>query len=73
MIKQNSMVWKECRPHVEFAYNHATRSTTSRSPSKVVHGFNPYTPLDLLPLQVQTNMDASKALNFTKKLHQYTK
>jgi len=50
VIKKNIESWEECLPHVEFAYNRATHSITQHSPFEVVYGFNPLTPLDLLPL-----------------------
>ncbi|KAE8688130.1 Calmodulin-binding protein 60 E [Hibiscus syriacus] len=50
IIKKNIKAWEECLPHVEFAYNRAVHSRTKMSPFDVVYGFNPLTPLDLLPL-----------------------
>jgi len=50
MIVQNIREWEELLPHIEFAYNSVVHSTTSHSPFEVVYGFNPLTPLDLLPL-----------------------
>lgn len=51
IIKKNIRTWEECSPHVQFAYNRVVRSTTTKcSPFDVVCGFNPSTPLDLLPL-----------------------
>ena len=47
---QNIREWEELLPHIEFAYNRVVHSTTSHSPFEVVYGFNPLTPLDLLPL-----------------------
>ena len=49
VIKKNIKSWEECLPHVEFAYNRVVHSTTQQSSFKVVYGFNPLTPLDLLP------------------------
>ena len=50
MIKKNIKSWEECLSHVEFAYNRVVHSITQYSPFEVVYGFNPLTPLDLLPL-----------------------
>ena len=50
VIKKNLRTWEECLPHVEFAYNRVVHSTTQMSPFEIVYGFNPLTPLDLLPL-----------------------
>ena len=49
MIVQNIKEWEELLPHIEFAYNRVVHSTTSHSPFEVVYGFNPLTPLYLLP------------------------
>ena len=48
-VNKNLKTWEEWLPHVEFAYNRVVHSTTQMSPFKVVYGFNPLTPLDLLP------------------------
>ncbi|XP_061337074.1 uncharacterized protein LOC133284106, partial [Gastrolobium bilobum] len=50
VIKKNIKSWEQCLPHVEFAYNRAVHSATHYSPFEIVYGFNPLTPLDLLPL-----------------------
>ena len=50
MIVHNIWEWEELLPHIEFAYNRVVHSTTSHSPFEIVYGFNPLTPLDLLPL-----------------------
>jgi transposase InsO family protein len=54
LIKKNIKEWEEC-------YNRAKHSTTGKSPFEVVYGFNPLSPLDILPLPLQEriNMDAS--------------
>ncbi|KAK1698286.1 hypothetical protein QYE76_014983 [Lolium multiflorum] len=75
MIKKNLKEWEECFPHVEFAYNRAVHSTTELCPFEVVYGFKPITPLDLLPLPIheRVNMEASKRVDFVKKIHVKTK
>ena len=41
--------WAECLPFVDFAYNRIVHSTTSVSPFEIIYGFNPPTPMDLIP------------------------
>ncbi|XP_024009250.1 uncharacterized protein LOC112084361 [Eutrema salsugineum] len=50
LIKKNLKAWEDCLPHVEFAYNHSIHSASKFSPFQIVYGFNPTTPLDLMPL-----------------------
>jgi len=50
VLKRNHKSWDEYLPHIEFAYNRVVHSTTKLLPFEVVYGFNPLTPLDLLPL-----------------------
>ncbi|XP_033138902.1 uncharacterized protein LOC117131538, partial [Brassica rapa] len=50
IIKKNLKSWEDCLPHCEFAYNHAVHSATKFSPFEIVYGFNPISPLDLIPL-----------------------
>lgn len=75
MIKKNLKEWEDCLPHVEFAYNRVVHSTTQLNPFEVVYGFNPITPLDLLPLPLQerANMEATKRADYVKKMHEKTK
>jgi hypothetical protein len=75
MVKKNLKDWKECLPHVEFAYNRAVHSTTNLCPFKIVYGFKPIAPIDLLPLPLQEriNMEASKRAAYIKKIHEKTK
>ena len=75
MIKKNLKGWEDCLPHVEFAYNRVVHSTTQLCPFDVVYGFQPITPLDLLPLPIQEriNMEASKRADFVRKIHEKTK
>jgi len=49
IMKGNHKSWDEYLSHIEFAYNRVVHKTTNTSPFEVVYGFNPLTPLDLLP------------------------
>lgn len=71
IIQKNLKQWEKCLPHVEFAYNRAVHSTTSYSPFEVVYGFNPLTPLDILPLPTNefANFDGNKKADFVRELH----
>lgn len=64
--------WEECLPFVEFAYNRSTHCTTNFSPFEVVYGFNPLTPLDLLPLPCdeKASLDGRKKAELVKSLHE---
>ena len=59
-------------PFIEFAYNRSVHSTTNFSPFEIVFGFNPLTPLDLLPLPVNemASLDGQKKAEMVKKLHE---
>ena len=72
IIKKNLKSWKECLPHVEFAYNRIVHSATQFSPFEIVYGFNPLTPLDLMPLPLseRANLDGKKKAEFVQTLHQ---
>lgn len=50
VITRNLKRWEDCIPLVEFPYNRTVHSSTGFSPFEVVYGFNPLTPLDLVPL-----------------------
>ena len=52
VINKNLKTWEDCLPFIEFAYNRTMHTTTSYSPFEVVYGFNPTTPLDLMPLPI---------------------
>ena len=75
LIKKNIKEWEECLPITEYAYNRARHSTTGKSPFEVVYGFNPLSPLDILPLPLQerTNLDASARASCIKKMHEDTR
>ncbi|KAH9658278.1 hypothetical protein KPL70_023423 [Citrus sinensis] len=48
---------------------------TKFSPFEIVYGFNPLTPLDLLPLPIdeRASMDGKKKAEFVKQLHERTR
>jgi hypothetical protein len=75
VLKKNLNMWEECLPHVEFAYNRATHSTTKVSPFQVVYGFNPRAPIDILPLPTSERIhdDAKERAEFILKMHETTK
>ena len=52
LIQKNLKTWDDYFPFIEFAYNRSVHSTTNLSPFEIVYGFNPLTPLNLLPLPV---------------------
>ena len=71
IIQKNLKNWEECLPHVEFAYNRSVHATTNHSPFEVVYGFNPLTPMDLLPLPLEkANLDGKQKADFVKVLHE---
>ena len=69
-------MWEELLPRIEFVYNRVIKSTTSHNTFEVVYGFNPLTPLDLIPIpilyEVLCKDDFEKA-SFIKNLHQHIK
>ncbi|RDY07849.1 hypothetical protein CR513_07989, partial [Mucuna pruriens] len=65
VIQNNLRNWGKCL-HVEFAYNRTIHSTSSYSPFKVVHGFNPLIPFDILtlPTNEHANLDGKQKESF---------
>jgi transposase InsO family protein len=41
VLDTNLRRWEDCLPHVEFAYNHATHSSTKMCPFQIVYGYIP--------------------------------
>ncbi len=66
LISRNLRTWEECLPHVEFSYNRSIHGSTGCSPFEVVYGFNPLTPLDLMPIptNVKLDMDGKSKADF---------
>ena len=61
IVNKNWKNWDECLAYVELSYNHSGHSTTKQSPFEVVYGFNPTTPLDLVPILVSERGTADGA------------
>uniref|UniRef100_A0A151UHM5 Transposon Ty3-I Gag-Pol polyprotein n=1 Tax=Cajanus cajan TaxID=3821 RepID=A0A151UHM5_CAJCA len=73
ILKGNKKTWDDCLPHIEFDYNRVVHNTTNLSPFEVVYGFNPLTPLDLLPLPNTTSLfhkEGVSRADFIKKYHE---
>lgn len=72
VIGKNFKTWEDCLPYVEFAYNRSVHSATNYSPFEIVYGFNPLTPLDLMPLPVDecANLDGERKAELVKQLHE---
>ncbi|RDY14418.1 hypothetical protein CR513_00523, partial [Mucuna pruriens] len=49
-VGKSLKTWEYWLPHIEFSYNQVVNSTTSHMSFELVYGFNPLTPLDVLPL-----------------------
>ena len=61
--------------YAEFAYNITMHSSTNYSPFEVVYGFNPLTPMDLIPLPIneQGSLDGKKKDEKVKEIHERVK
>ncbi|KAG7572494.1 Integrase catalytic core [Arabidopsis suecica] len=72
LIKKNLKSWEECLPHVEFAYNHSVHSASKFSPFQIVYGFNPISPLDLIPLPVseRASLDGKEKADIVQQIHE---
>ena len=56
-------------------YNRSVHSATHFSPFEIVYGFNPLTPLNIIPLPVNehVNLDGKKKEDFVKQIHEKTR
>ena len=63
---------EECLPFIEFFYNRIIHLTTDFFPFKIVYGFNPLTPMDLvhLPLKEKVLLDGEKNEKMVRQLHE---
>ena len=66
VLKKNIMMWEECLPHVEFAYNQSLHSTTKMSPFEIVSDLIPHAPIDLMPLPSSENLNFDVCLIVVK-------
>nr|KYP46902.1 Transposon Ty3-I Gag-Pol polyprotein [Cajanus cajan] len=76
ILKGNKKTWDECLPHIEFSNKRVVHKTTNLSPFEVVYGFNPLTPLDLLPLPNTTSLyhkEGVSRADFIRKYHEKVK
>jgi hypothetical protein len=53
VLDQNLRRWEDCLPHVEFACNHATHSSTKMFPFQIVYGYIPRAPIDLFSFDTE--------------------
>lgn len=75
IISKNLKSWECCLPFVEFAYNRTVHSATNYSPFEIVYGFNPLSPLDLVPIPIEerTSLDGKRKAELVKQLHEKVK
>ena len=59
-------------PFVEFAYNITVYLTTSFSPFKIIYGFNPLTPMDIIPLSFEerVSLDGENKAKIVRQLNE---
>ncbi|KAG7593973.1 Integrase catalytic core [Arabidopsis thaliana x Arabidopsis arenosa] len=72
LIKNNLKTWEKCLPHVEFAYNHVVHSASKYFPFQIDYGFNPISPLDLIPLPLseRISLDGKKKAELMQQIHE---
>ncbi|WVZ93548.1 hypothetical protein U9M48_039519 [Paspalum notatum var. saurae] len=74
VLDKNLKHWEDCLPHVEFAYNHATHSSTKTCPFQIVYGYIPRAPIDLFALDAADapHIDAAAHVDHMITLHEQT-
>ena len=75
IVNKNLKKWDECLAYVEFAYNRSVHRTTKQSSFEVIYGFNPTTPLDLVPIPISErgNADGAKKVEWVSAMHRKIK
>jgi hypothetical protein len=74
VLDKNLRHWEDCLPHIEFAYNHATHSSTKMCPFQIVYGYVPQAPIDLFSLDAKDvpHIDALAHVEHMIDLHGQT-
>ena len=74
VLDKNLKRWEDCLPHVEFAYNHATHSSTKMCPFQIVYGYIPRAPIDLFSLDAADapHIDVVAHVEHMINLHEQT-
>jgi hypothetical protein len=74
VLDQNLRHWEDCFPHVEFAYNPATHSSTKMCPFHIVYGYIPRTPIDLFSFDTEDapHLDVVAHVEQMVNLHEQT-
>ncbi|XP_031120256.1 uncharacterized protein LOC116023397 [Ipomoea triloba] len=70
--RDNLKSWEERLPIAESASNRHTHNTICFFPFEVVYGFNPLTPLDLMPYPMNEyhNLDGAIKAGMVRKMHE---
>ncbi|WVZ97710.1 hypothetical protein U9M48_043224 [Paspalum notatum var. saurae] len=74
VLDKNLRRWEDCLPHIEFAYNRATHSSTKMCPFQIVYGYIPRAPIDLFSLDAEDapHIDAVAHVEQMIDLHEQT-
>jgi hypothetical protein len=74
ILDKNLKRWEDCLPHVEFAYNHATHSSTKMCAFQIVYGYIPMAPIALFSLDAADapHIDAVAHVEQMINLHEQT-
>jgi len=71
VIQKNFKTWEDCLPFIEFAYNRTMHTSTSSSPFEIVYGFNPLTPLNLIPLPIDERSSLDGHMKVAPKIEKF--